>query len=54
MLRKIAVTTVMAAALVGVTAGTASALSAQACAPGYQGVIVEHNGQYTSVCTNLL
>lgn len=52
--KKIAFTTVVAAALVGGTAGAASALSAQACANGYEGVIVEHNGNYTSVCQNLV
>lgn len=33
--------------------GNASALSAAPCPAGYYGVIVENNGQQTSVCTNL-
>ena len=33
---------------------SASALSAQACPSGYQGVVIENNGSYTSVCFNLV
>jgi hypothetical protein len=51
---RLAIKLVAAAALVAATAGTASALSAQQCADGYKGVIVENNGHYTSVCTNLI
>lgn len=41
-----------AASLTGVQ--SASALGAEACASGYYGVIIENNGSYTSVCTNLV
>lgn len=54
MLRKLAFTTALAAALVGAGAGTASALSAEPCPYGYTGVIIEHNGRQTSVCQNLI
>lgn len=40
-----------AASLTGVQ--SASALSAEACAAGYYGVVIENNGSYTSLCTNL-
>lgn len=53
-LAKIAFTTIATVALVGGTAVSASALSAQACANGYEGVIVEHDGHYTSVCQNII
>ena len=50
-LTRLALVAVAAAASLG--GGTASALSAAPCPSGYYGVIVEHNGQYTTVCTNL-
>lgn len=43
---------VAGAAVTGMSA--ASALGAKTCAPGYVGVVVENDGKYTSVCTNLL
>lgn len=57
MLRKLAVTTALAAALVGATAGAAFAdplVDATPCPDGYTGVIVEHNGRQTSVCQNIV
>lgn len=54
MLRKIALTTVLAAALVGVGASAATALDTYPCPTGYTGVIVEHNGHQTSVCQNVI
>lgn len=51
-LTRIALAAVAAAAsLTGVQ--SANALSAQACADGYYGVVIENNGDYTTVCTNL-
>ena len=47
-------TLLAAAALVAaVSGGTASALSAEPCPPGYYGVVVEHDGRETQVCNNL-
>lgn len=54
MLRKLALTTALAAALVGASAGAASALSAEPCPSGYTGVIIEHEGKQTSVCQNII
>lgn len=54
MLRKLALSTALAAALVGATAGTAAALEAYPCPAGYTGVIIEHNGKQTSVCQNII
>lgn len=42
---------VAAASLAG--GQSAGALSAEPCPAGYYGVIVEHEGRQTSVCTNL-
>lgn len=54
MLRKLALTTVLTASLVGFGAGTASALEVEPCPEGYTGVIVSHGGHDTSVCQNLV
>lgn len=50
---RLVVAAVAAAASLSAGGGTASALGAAPCPSGYYGVIVEHNGQYTTVCTNL-
>ena len=53
-MRKLALATALAAAIVGLGAGSASALEAYPCPAGYTGVIIEHNGKQTSVCQNIV